>query len=109
MKFKSGIAAILLLSAAVSHGAEPLFLVRDGVPQSVIVLGEKPTRSAQLGAFELQHHIKLITGAELPIVKEKSSPAVGTVIKIGGENGEAGREACGEVFGQGRPERKACR
>ena len=61
-------------------GSFPIFIVGtlyakvtiadNGKPQSVIVLGEKPTRSAQLAARELRHHIKLITGAELQIIKE---------------------------------------
>ena len=46
-----------------------LTLVENGLPKSEIVVGENPTASAQFAAFELQHGIKLITGAELPIVK----------------------------------------
>lgn len=42
-------------------------LVQDGEPASAIVTAEKPTPSANLAALELQHHIKQITGATLPI------------------------------------------
>jgi hypothetical protein len=45
-----------------------LTLVRDGVANAEIILGKKPTRAAQLGAFELRHHIELITGAKLPVL-----------------------------------------
>lgn len=51
-------------------GGEELCLVKDGVPCSVIVTGKKPTRAAQFASFELQHVIKLITGAEIPIREE---------------------------------------
>ena len=45
-------------------------LVKDGKANAVIVLESKPTQSAQLGAEELRHHVKLITGANLPIVRK---------------------------------------
>ena len=47
-----------------------LTLVENGIPKSDIVIGEHPTRSAQFAAFELQHGVKLITGAVLPIVEK---------------------------------------
>ncbi|OQA82018.1 MAG: hypothetical protein BWY31_03472 [Lentisphaerae bacterium ADurb.Bin242] len=50
-------------------------LVRDGIPRTAIVLGEKPTRSAHMGALELQHFIRLITGAELAITRDAKYPA----------------------------------
>ena len=45
-------------------------LVRKGKPNCVIVISEKPKKAVQLASYELQHHIKLITGAEIPIVKD---------------------------------------
>lgn len=60
-------------------------IVRDGKPEAVIVLSEQATRSAQLGAYELQHHVRLMTGTELPIVHGKA-PDARNVIRIGGEN-----------------------
>ncbi|MBT7162551.1 MAG: hypothetical protein HN904_07210, partial [Victivallales bacterium] len=60
-------AAFLVAAHMLSSPAKGITLVRDGKPEAVIVLGEKATRSAQMGAFELQHHVRLITGAELPI------------------------------------------
>ncbi|MCM8768652.1 MAG: DUF4838 domain-containing protein [Candidatus Omnitrophica bacterium] len=47
-----------------------VILVKDGQPQSVIVISSNPKKAAQLAAFELQHHLKLITGATVPIVKD---------------------------------------
>ncbi|MCB1065931.1 MAG: DUF4838 domain-containing protein [Verrucomicrobiae bacterium] len=52
----------------------PLFaetwLVESGEPQAEIVISEKPTRSARLGATELQTYIEKISGARLEIVSE---------------------------------------
>lgn len=45
-------------------------LVDDGVPQAEIVLDRNPTRAAQFAAAELAYHVKKITGAELPIVRQ---------------------------------------
>ena len=66
-------------------GGKTFTLVRDGKANAVILLEKKATRSAQMGAFELQHHIKLITGAVLPIT-DKIPEKGKIVIKIGGEN-----------------------
>ena len=60
-------------------------LVRNGEAEAVILLDEKATKSAQLGAFELQHHVKLMTGVQLPILTGKA-PAGKNIIKIGGDN-----------------------
>jgi len=64
---------LILLFAAVmtitQSCAGEVTLVRDGRPEAGIVIDKKsPTRAAQLAAFELQHVIKQITGAEVPIV-----------------------------------------
>ena len=82
--------ALIVCAAALVHAAE-VTLVKQGIPEAVILLDKKATKSAQMGAFELQYHIKLITGAELPIVTE--APAGKLVIKIGGENGDIKEEA----------------
>jgi hypothetical protein len=44
------------------------FLVQGGQPHAVIVVGEKPHRSARLAAQDLQNYIEKISGAHLPIV-----------------------------------------
>ena len=53
-------------------GTGSLTLVKDGQPGATIVLSDKPTRAAQLAALELQEHVRLITGATLPIVDENA-------------------------------------
>ncbi|MDD5706234.1 MAG: DUF4838 domain-containing protein [Kiritimatiellae bacterium] len=62
--------------------AKPLSLVHDGRAEAVIVLAEKPTRAAQFAAFELQWHVKAMTGAELPIYRGES-PLAGVRIHVG--------------------------
>ena len=74
------------LLAAETAMSEEVTLVRDGKPTAAIVLEAKPTRSAQMGAFELQHHVKLITGATLPIHTKTAPKGTETVIRIGGSN-----------------------
>lgn len=79
------IAALLAALPAGSHSAaadEVLTLTADGRPRATIVLAEKPTGAAQLAAFELQHYLKKLSGAELPIVREPL-PVDGTRILVG--------------------------
>ncbi len=57
-------------------------LVKNGKPGAVIILGENASAPARLGAYEIQYHVKKITGAELPIAKEAPS-GTGTRIFVG--------------------------
>lgn len=57
---------------ACGAAAGPLTLTRDGQPAAVIVLAEKPTRAAQFAALELQWHVKEISGAVLPIIRDST-------------------------------------
>ena len=50
----------LITTGNIRAGAEAV-LVRNGAPKAIIVLGKRPTRSAQLAAKELQEHAKKIT------------------------------------------------
>ena len=61
-------------------------IVKDGKPAAAIVWGEKPVKSAQMGAYELQHHVRMMTGAVLPIVKNRTGAGNLNIIQIGGEN-----------------------
>jgi hypothetical protein len=47
--------------------------VKDGEPAACIVLSERPTCAAQFAAYELQWHIAQMTGATLPIVRERDT------------------------------------
>ncbi len=66
------IAAMILLSFGTMRclAGESCVIVRDGRPAATIVVAKEPTRSAQFAAFELQYHIRRITGAELPVVAD---------------------------------------
>ncbi len=65
------------LSARVAGGT--LTLTREGQPAAAIVLAEKPTKAAQFAAFELQWHVKAISGATLPIVRDAAAVPKGHV------------------------------
>ncbi len=65
-----------------AQDAPSLWLVKDGTPSATILLGKEPARAAQLAAFELQHHVREITGAALPIAQEPA-PAQGVRILVG--------------------------
>jgi len=75
-----------LLTAALGavRAGEPvtLELARDGRPAATIVLAEKPTRAAQLAVAELQEHVRLISGATLPIMND-AAEVQGPLILVG--------------------------
>lgn len=57
----------LAVTPASRANAAP-WIVENGEPQAAIVVAEKPTRSAELGATELQTYLEKISGARLEIV-----------------------------------------
>ena len=65
-----------LLAFSVQLAGAPVTLVKDGVPQATIVIAaEKPAVAAQFAALELQRHLKLITGADVPVVGDNAKAA----------------------------------
>jgi hypothetical protein len=46
------------------------FIVKDGKAGAEIIIGENPTRMQKLAAEELQHYIKKLSGAEVPVLNE---------------------------------------
>ena len=68
--------------------SEMLNIVVDGVSEYVIVRGENAYISEVTASTELQKYLKLITGAELPIVTD-SAEAVAKEIVVGKTNREA--------------------
>ena len=89
----SRILLIILLASGVGlSGAE---LVKDGKASAVIVLEEKPTKAAQLAAFEIQYHIEKMTGAKIPI---RNKPEAGKLpVFVGGRNGFKPQEYLVEI------------
>jgi hypothetical protein len=59
-----------------------LLLVCDRKPNASIIVAEQPTASARLAAWELQYHVKKITGTTLPIVTDNGK-ADGVHILVG--------------------------
>ena len=82
---------MLLLMLSANLAAAEMVLVKDGVPQAEIVLRERPAASAQMGAFELNHHVKMITGTTFPVKYGKGSPGK-LHIELGGDDKPAGKE-----------------
>lgn len=71
----------LLLTPFLSLAAGQLTLVKDGKALYRIVLPARPTMAAWFAADDLNYHIRLITGTELPVVHEnESSPDKGIYI-----------------------------
>ncbi len=61
----------ILLFALFTHSLfAETWLVENGVPRAEIVIAKEPTRSARIGATELQTYIEAISGARLEIVNE---------------------------------------
>ncbi len=74
------ITVVAVVVGHITSAAEPqITIVNDGKPKAVLVLPVRPTESAQLAAFELQHHVKLLTGAVLPIVSEVDAASARTL------------------------------
>jgi len=59
-----------------------LTIVKDGNPTAAIVIAEHPTVAARFAADELQMHLRLMSGAEVPIITD-ASPVAGTRILVG--------------------------
>ena len=53
------------LSAAPRKNQNTAGIVVNGQPSAVILLSERPTRSAQFAALELQYHIEKMTGVRI--------------------------------------------
>lgn len=60
--------------AGVMAEADSVKIVRDGKAASIIVLADKPSDSAKLGAVELQSWLEKATGAKVPIMSESQIP-----------------------------------
>lgn len=68
--------AFSLLLPLCAHAAD-LALTRDGQPAAVVVLPDQPLPVAEYAAQELVDHVRLVSGATLPVVKEGAAPADG--------------------------------
>lgn len=67
-----------------------LTLVKDGQPVSMIVTNGRPKEAQSRAAEELQEHIRLMSGATLPIVKENElSPNAPEMLILVGQSNQA--------------------
>lgn len=63
--------ALLFDGGALAEG--PLTLVQEGRPLATIVTAATPTENARAAAAELQHYVRKISGATLPIADDAAS------------------------------------
>jgi len=75
-------AAVAWSVACMASDATALTLVEDGRATSVIVTNGRPTAGQTLAASELQEHLRIMTGATLPIVKENELEPARTKVMI---------------------------
>jgi len=63
---------MLMCMGATAAADQPasLVLAKDGVANAIIVIAEKPSRAAADGAKILSEHLRQVTGAAFPIVRE---------------------------------------
>ena len=66
------IAAAIALAGGTLPAADgvALTVAREGQATAAIALAAAPTKAAQFAAYELQWHVKQISGAELPVLRE---------------------------------------
>ena len=70
--------SVALCGSSTSEGTQgvpakaTLTLAQNGQPAATIVVARKPTRAAQFAAYELQWHLKQITGGDFRIAPRTS-------------------------------------
>lgn len=62
-------AVVALFACAAAVRAESVPLTRDGAPRITILLPEQPQPLEKLAAGEIADHLRLITGAAIPVVR----------------------------------------
>ena len=76
---KTSMTIFLAVMAAMTLCAKELLLVEKGMPNARIVIpSENPGINTNYAVYELKYHIKLITGAELPVVTAKEAAKLST-------------------------------
>src|SRR5690606_3477488 len=63
----------LLCALLLAFSAPAFTLVEEGEPKAIIVVPDQPLPAEAFAAEELRHHVKLASGAELPIVPDRES------------------------------------
>ncbi|MFK5924108.1 MAG: DUF4838 domain-containing protein [Verrucomicrobiota bacterium] len=64
------LSTLLFSAASIAEGAE-LILVESGKPKTVIVLADKPSLAARIGAAVLAAQLERVSGAKIPIFAER--------------------------------------
>jgi len=77
------VVAFVVVAALVGPSAAGVELVRDGKPLASIIIPAEPLPVESYAAKELQYHVELATGAELPIVSENQEIPAGAHVYLG--------------------------
>ncbi|MFA6103238.1 MAG: DUF4838 domain-containing protein [Victivallaceae bacterium] len=73
-------AFVLCLTICINSKLLAASLVIEGNPEATIVIPDKAPDSVSRAAWELQHHVKKVSGATLPIITESKLPAKSTIL-----------------------------
>lgn len=73
---------VLAGGLAGSAAAASFPVAANGKAACTIVTAAKPTPAARLSALELQHHLRLVTGADIPVRTEQDAPT-GPLLLVG--------------------------
>jgi len=85
MRTLLGVFVVALLASETARGGSAdatLTLAQDGTPSATIVVARQPTRAAQFAAYELQWHLRQITGGEFRVVREDET-VTGLTVLVG--------------------------
>jgi len=92
-----GACVLLALSAAWACRAE-VALIRDGRPLATVVVPADPSPGHEFAAQELVDHVRLSTGAQLPVVEDgEAASGKGLPIYVGHTRAAARRPSLGET------------
>lgn len=82
-RYVSGAVLLLTLALSTAGAATPFALTVEGKPAATILLPREPLPVVQAAASELQYHVRLASGAELPIAREGQGQVSGPVVALG--------------------------
>lgn len=100
MKRLTWLLAFLLMALMIAPASARPFIVKEGQANAVIIIGENPTRSMRLAAWELQTYVEKMSGAKLPIVSTaRNGAAVKIYIGAGAHTKPLGVTADGLKYG----------
>ncbi|MHC4871249.1 MAG: DUF4838 domain-containing protein [Planctomycetota bacterium] len=74
--FYMAIICSIMLFSGCQGAKEKKYAVKDGKGNAEIIIAEKPTRMQAFAAQEMQHYLKKLTGAEVPVLKNTANAEI---------------------------------